>query len=957
MNNIQPLDDFYSLEKHLEVSCNKHPQLKLLESQWRFDQELISKALQNVSSIFPHCSRHDASHSRQIIVNIERMLGDDIKKLTATDTWLILESAYNHDIGMVITQKQIEDMNSLEFQNFVEKLSTDEENELASFAKNWLEDKAKLPQKAKAHEFFQKYLYLLAEWYRVRHPENSAKIVRDPVNEIGLNSARNELLPKRLFNSLADICKAHGDDFEDVKKLPKSEAGMATEDCHPLYVACLLRMGDLLDIDDNRFCPVMLSMCGHNLPSMSKNHLDKHHAIKHFRLDSQRIEIECVCSTPESYEIAYSWFTWLQSEYHNQTQYWDKIAPENFGRLPTLMTPAVDIQKPYLLIQKGEKPKFSIDNDAVLKLVRGTGLYNNKFDSIREILQNAVDSTLHRIWIEHKKEIEQANPTSEEYRKICDQYKIDVQLFPKDDSSDKWILKVKDKGIGISFNDLSHMLKIGSSSKNNDKQKRLRGMPMWFRPSGAFGIGIQSAFLLSDSFTIFSHSMVDNKKLKINISRSSVVIEEIDTDNVEFGCEFYIEIPISKNPKRMSMSFGEERTEVGRHLFKYDFTDPHSSLEMVEVTRICASISHFFKFSTITSTVEKFNPQEKPAGYFDSNNNLILKSISFSEISRHPQNTTDLFRGQPFSGLHVGFPCVNLIADFYHTTSDKFLTYNREKILSESVTDARELLRDTLKKYIEQKFDNEPSSVKPFIALTYISSLFKKDYNEIDEKFKTALKNYPMILDNNGIENKITFAEVLEKIKTGDLTELSILKSRQNISGEVTIIANKPDDELFYLLKFLATKDGTFYQIEKTDSYIETISFSSEDGIPIAEDIFKKEIETKCSPFATLSGIGCRMIFPAWGEFRKISINQVGGWHDQYRYTSYQSDNLVLPINFSFQKKDNKFFDQTDKFNLWVYENRKNKDVSLDEVKKLNAQLIEELKTILDTNAATTNME
>ena len=109
-------DQFYSLEKHFEVACNRHPHLKLLESQWRFDQELISKALQNINTIFPHYSRHDASHSKQIIVNIERMLGDKIKFLSATDTWLILESAYNHDIGMVITQKQIEDMNSEEFE-------------------------------------------------------------------------------------------------------------------------------------------------------------------------------------------------------------------------------------------------------------------------------------------------------------------------------------------------------------------------------------------------------------------------------------------------------------------------------------------------------------------------------------------------------------------------------------------------------------------------------------------------------------------------------------------------------------------------------------------------------------------------------------------------------------------------------------------------------------------------
>ena len=398
--------EFYSLEKHFEAVCNLHPHLKLLESQWRFDQELISKALQNIGSIFPHYSRHDASHSRQIIVNIERILGDKIQYLTATDTWLILESAYNHDIGMVITQKQIEDMNTADFHNFVVELKDDTGHYLHQFAKNWLEDKAILPKQAPAHDFFQNYLQLLAEWYRQKHPHNSARIIRSPVEEIGLNSPRNELLPKRLFSVLADICESHGRSFNELmEQLPQAEAGMASEDCHPRYVACLLRMGDLLDVDDNRFCPVMMAMCGHNMPKLSKTHYDKHQAIKHLRMDAERIEIKCVCPTPDSYEEAYSWFDWLQQEYHKQTQHWHKIVPSSeLGRLPTLMTPLVEMDEPYIVLDEGKKPTLKVNKDSFLTLVRGTGLYNSKFNAIREILQNAVDSTLHRVWIEHKDE-------------------------------------------------------------------------------------------------------------------------------------------------------------------------------------------------------------------------------------------------------------------------------------------------------------------------------------------------------------------------------------------------------------------------------------------------------------------------------------------------------------------------------------------------------------------------
>ena len=83
------------LQKHLDEESSKQPHLKLLQSQWNFDQNLIPKVLQQIGQLFPHYSRHDQSHSDQILINIERLLGKErIKLLGATDTWLLLEAAY-----------------------------------------------------------------------------------------------------------------------------------------------------------------------------------------------------------------------------------------------------------------------------------------------------------------------------------------------------------------------------------------------------------------------------------------------------------------------------------------------------------------------------------------------------------------------------------------------------------------------------------------------------------------------------------------------------------------------------------------------------------------------------------------------------------------------------------------------------------------------------------------------
>jgi hypothetical protein len=65
------------LEKHLHAACEAHESLKRLRNQWAYDRELIPKALQSIGSTFPHYSRHDQSHSDQILINIERILGPE----------------------------------------------------------------------------------------------------------------------------------------------------------------------------------------------------------------------------------------------------------------------------------------------------------------------------------------------------------------------------------------------------------------------------------------------------------------------------------------------------------------------------------------------------------------------------------------------------------------------------------------------------------------------------------------------------------------------------------------------------------------------------------------------------------------------------------------------------------------------------------------------------------------
>ena len=229
------------LIKHLKQKTEEHSALRSLYSQWDFDEKLIPKALQTVGVLFSHYSRHDESHSKQILVNIERILGPNISLLSATDTWLILEAAYWHDIGMVVPQTDMsEALRDPSFDMFLHGYCNQPHHELHHVAVALRKRRGTnaVFDEANPIEMVTKFKELMAEWFRQKHPARADQIVKTPMQSIGVNSPRTELIPSRLFRVLGKICLMHGVPFDVLMKddgLPFREAGLAQDDCHPKW--------------------------------------------------------------------------------------------------------------------------------------------------------------------------------------------------------------------------------------------------------------------------------------------------------------------------------------------------------------------------------------------------------------------------------------------------------------------------------------------------------------------------------------------------------------------------------------------------------------------------------------------------------------------------------------------------------------------------------------------------
>lgn len=557
------------LIERLNRACEEDRSLQPLAAQWTFDQRLIGKALQNVAIQFPHYSRHDESHSVQILTNIERVLGAErISQLSGSDVWLMLEAAYLHDIGMVVSQQQKQqDWSSEEFQDFVKRESERNSDDESRAIYHALQSGNFFHSGTNPVLLIAKIGYTLAEFYRRKHPERANEIAREPKETIGLDSPRTELIPARLFALLGQICAMHGRDRASVLELPHVASGLGRDAIHPRYIACMLRLGDLLDLDDNRFCPVMLSVAG-DLPAKTHAHIDKHRGVRHLRIDPRRIEVHSVCTTYEGYVESENWFEYLRSEIAWQMAHWADIVPdERLGLLPTIGRVVTELMG-YELVDSRTRPNFGFSRDRVFELLQGAGVYQSGADALRELVQNAVDATLTLAWLKHGEGerpgltpeetiYRHDNPYGSKVRTLLSRLPIRIDVFQNDDpgtaETHPTTLRITDSGIGIGRDDLANMSKVGASYRDTWKRRVYERMPAWMRPSGTFGIGLHSLFLLTDELSFQSQSLTSRESLRLRMTnpiggeRGAIYIERVPNAHMYSESGTCVQVQLKKS--------------------------------------------------------------------------------------------------------------------------------------------------------------------------------------------------------------------------------------------------------------------------------------------------------------------------------------------------------------------------------------------------------------------------
>lgn len=589
------------IEWRFEQRCRQLNNGFKIITEWRMRKQQYVAILDTIAYDFQHYSRHDESHSIAILEAVERLLGKKrVDLLSAGDLWLLLEAAYSHDIGMSVDYEELRRLwaEDEEFQEFIRKCIEDDLGDLTRAALYYREMDRILRSEDVEKSFgkegrivFQKdwpvlsekYLHILiTEYLRKHHAKRVEKLgnLMDPQKETQI--------PLRLYQTAVLVSQIHGRAFEDIlKQLKYATDGFGSGTIHPQFAAAMLRIGDLLDIDNNRFNPYSIRHFG-RLPFASLLHLKKHRAITHISVTESEVVVE---ANADQYEVALlteDWFRCIEEEVKNLICCWNDIMPEALqGCMLHKSSCRVFLKGQRFTsdLQKG----FTVDKQKLIRLLIGTEIYDSEMDFLREYLQNAMDATKMQLWLDLKAakykfqrnsavELKDINPFdlgAEVYRNYP------IRIFAEwNNAQDHIRLHITDSGIGIEKEYFEGLSKIGTGWRGRKQyHEELASMPAWLYPTGGFGIGIHAAFMITDTVIMFTRSEKDSHGHQIILknpdSGGTVSVEKVNDYRCR-GTEIVMEISPEKFQRLSREDFPKGSSAYG------DEFDPDNTLCYVQ---------------------------------------------------------------------------------------------------------------------------------------------------------------------------------------------------------------------------------------------------------------------------------------------------------------------------------------------------------------------------------------
>ncbi|MDF3142526.1 MULTISPECIES: ATP-binding protein [unclassified Streptomyces] len=293
----------------------------------------------------------------------------------------------------------------------------------------------------------------------------------------------------------------------------------------PLKLACVLRLADATQIDSRR-APTFLSSL-RKPRGVSREHWRFQEHISRPYLKGDRVTYNSLRPFPP--QDATAW--WLALDYlrgiDQELKAVDALL-HDLGRTRLAARAVAGVDSPerfaeLFRVQDWRPIDATVKVSDVPALVRNLGgeqLYGDAPEvAVRELIQNAQDAVLAR------RALQPGFPDG----------RVEVRLAETDGS---WCLEVSDNGVGMDEEILLHgLLDFGSSGWSSARvRNRLPGLASGgFQPSGRFGIGFFSVFLLGDRVELITRrydgSLADARRIAFDGPASRPLLTPLSTQD------------------------------------------------------------------------------------------------------------------------------------------------------------------------------------------------------------------------------------------------------------------------------------------------------------------------------------------------------------------------------------------------------------------------------------------
>jgi hypothetical protein len=452
---------------------------------------------------------HDAEHSFRVAEWMAKIIPVDVlEQLCIYELALLLFSAYLHDIGMTPQQGNVE----RHWYHLVYGAPPDpeqphlDEREAAEL-QAWLDEERPgltppLAVDGKAdRETVQVADELMARYCRHRHNDWSEDWTRANLS--------SEALPgyERGVADLVQLCRSHHQGYEDLKqsRFDPRPAGAGAWPIHHRYLACALRVADVLDIDPER------------TPDVIFRHRAIHpESVLYWRKDHEtwllRDGVNLVLAAYPERAVVENAIRATVDGIRNELQtcarlnreqpfsYWpirsSQPLPHRWDFPESLTLHVAPRDGAYDYIEGAFRP----NTEKLLELLSGTQLYEEPRVAVRELIQNAFDAVQESMARERLAQPQPNDPALLAH--LSHLHRVTLRLEERDGRT--W-LTCTDTGVGMTRRIIESYLLVSGVSKRREiveLERQCAAAGFRLNRAAQFGIGVLSYFMIADRVEI-----------------------------------------------------------------------------------------------------------------------------------------------------------------------------------------------------------------------------------------------------------------------------------------------------------------------------------------------------------------------------------------------------------------------------------------------------------------------